>query len=172
MSNIIKADAEVVISSSPHGPRGQPLRWLFPRPVLPVLPVNLIARNPDIQAPRVRIITNIRRTLIHVLCTVRPQEGRRRHIHYLPSMGCKSSRRTGRYLLLMEGRAQEWVIRYREFQNGYTIVKRLDEPGEIGWIAPTDGSSQIRVGRLREIPTAPPGQYRPEELYNLAFPLE
>lgn len=153
MSNIIKADAEVVISSSLMGPGGSPYVGVPPtRPT--ILPVNLIARNPDIQAPRF---------------VLRRVEG---DIFTLTINGMQVVEKDGKVFAAMEGRAQEWVIRYREFQNGYTIVKRLDEPGEIGWIAPTDGSSQIRVGRLREIPTAPPGQYRPEELYNLAFPLE
>ncbi|KAI6152656.1 hypothetical protein BKA82DRAFT_35192 [Pisolithus tinctorius] len=140
MSNIIKADAEVVISSSLIGPGGSPYVGVPPtRPT--VLPVNLIARNPDIQAPRF---------------VLRRVEG---DIFTLTINGMQVVEKDGKVFAVMEGRAQE-------------IVKRLDEPGEIGWIAPTDGSSQIRVGRLREIPTAPPGQYRPEELYNLAFPLE
>ncbi|KAI6146341.1 hypothetical protein BKA82DRAFT_994189 [Pisolithus tinctorius] len=153
MPNNIKADAEVVISSALNGAGGNP--YVGISLILPtILPVNLISRSSDIRPPKF---------------ILRRVEG---DIYTLTINGMQVVELEGKVFAVVEGRAQEWVIRYRELQDAYTIVKRLDEPGENGWIAPTDGKGpQISVGPLGKTPTAPPG-YLESELYRFYFPDE
>ncbi|KAI6152659.1 hypothetical protein BKA82DRAFT_1008462 [Pisolithus tinctorius] len=153
MPNNIKADTEVVISSALNGAGGNP--YVGISLILPtILPVNLISRSSGIRPPRF---------------ILRRVEG---DIYTLTTNGMQVIELEGKVFAVVDGRTQEWVIRYRELQDAYTIVKRLDEPGEIGWIAPTDDKSpQITVGPLQQTPTAPPG-YLETELYRFEFPSE
>ncbi|KAI6146335.1 hypothetical protein BKA82DRAFT_994197 [Pisolithus tinctorius] len=152
MPNNIQADAEVIISSALNGIGGNPYIGISLN--LPtILPVNLIPRIPGVQPP---------------VFVIKRVEG---DIYTLTINGMQVIELEGRVFAAVEHAPQEWVIKYRELQDAYTITKRLPIPEEIGWIAPIDGeNAQIRVGPLNTTPTAPPGQYPLEELYKFQFP--
>ncbi|KAI5999749.1 hypothetical protein F5J12DRAFT_928613 [Pisolithus orientalis] len=143
---------------------GEPLRWHFPDPTYH--PTSQL----DCKELRYPTSEGTNRHLTYpYLFVLRHVEG---DIYTLTTNGMQVIELEGKVFAVVEGRAQEWVIRYRELQDAYTIVKRLDEPGEIGWIAPTDDKSpQISVGPLQQTPTAPPG-YLETELYRFKFPSE
>ncbi|KAI6114753.1 hypothetical protein EDD16DRAFT_1517605 [Pisolithus croceorrhizus] len=150
MPNNIRADSEVIISSALDG---NP--YVGVPPILPtILPINLIEREPDVRPPRFifrRVGDNIYTLTINGLQVIELE---------------------GRLFAAVEGSAQEWVVTYRENHDAYTIVKRLNPPEEIGWIAPIDGESrQILVGPLIVGRSLPPF-YPPQELYRLEFPDE
>ncbi|KAI6152652.1 hypothetical protein BKA82DRAFT_4113075 [Pisolithus tinctorius] len=153
MPNNIKADTEVVISSALNGIGGNPYVGIpLNRPTR--LPVKLIERIPGVRPPRF-IFTRVED-----------------EVYTLTINGLNVVEQQGKLFAVTEEPAQEWVVRYRAFHDAYTIVKRLDSREEIGWMAPTqDGDRQIRIGRLGEIPTVPPG-YLDRELYRFAFPEE
>ncbi|KIO12280.1 hypothetical protein M404DRAFT_994196 [Pisolithus tinctorius Marx 270] len=153
MPNNIQANAEVIISSALNGIGGNP--YVGVPLILPtILPINLIQRTPGIRPP------------VFVFKRV---EG---DIYTLTINGMPVVELEGMLFAAVEQAPQEWVIKYRELQDAYTITKRLDAPEEIGWIAPTnEGNPQLRVGPLNDTPTAPPGQYPLEQLYRFQFPL-
>ncbi|KAI5999757.1 hypothetical protein F5J12DRAFT_846586 [Pisolithus orientalis] len=175
MLNNIQADAEVIISSALNGIGGNPYVGISLN--LPtILPVNLIPRIPGVQPPVVCIIVPpsahdeyliISHSYV-VQFVIKRVEG---DIYTLTTNGMQVIELEGRVFAAVEHAPQEWVIKYRELQDAYTITKRLPVPEEIGWIAPIDGeNAQIRVGPLNDTPTAPPGQYPLEELYKFQFP--
>ncbi|KIK12686.1 hypothetical protein PISMIDRAFT_689272 [Pisolithus microcarpus 441] len=148
MPNNLKADAEVIISSALGG---NPYVGV-PRILPTILPVNLIERESGVQPPR------------FVFRRVGDD------IYTLTINGLQVAELEGKLFAVVEGNAQEWVVRYRENHDAYTIVKRLDSPEEIGWIAPIDDDSeQIGVGPLIVGRSFPPF-YPPQELYRFEFP--
>ncbi|KAI6152651.1 hypothetical protein BKA82DRAFT_4113054 [Pisolithus tinctorius] len=176
MPNNIQANAEVIISSALNGIGGNP--YVGVPLILPtILPINLIQRTPGIWPPVVRIIVLppahdeyliISRSYV-VQFVFKRVEG---DIYTLTINGMPVVELEGMLFAAVEQAPQEWVIKYRELQDAYTITKRLDAPEEIGWIAPTnEGNPQLRVGPLNDTPTAPPGQYPLEQLYRFQFPL-
>ncbi|KAI5999786.1 hypothetical protein F5J12DRAFT_267388 [Pisolithus orientalis] len=147
MPSNIKADFEVIISSALPGDPYVGISLLLPT----ILPVNLIERAPGVRPP---------------VFVFRRVEG---DIYTLSINGMQVIELERRLFAALERPAQEWVIKYRQFHDAYTITKRLDSREEIGWIAPVKGESkQIHIGPLGQIDTAPPG-YPPRELFNFQF---
>ncbi|KAI5983120.1 hypothetical protein EDD15DRAFT_2376860 [Pisolithus albus] len=148
MPNNLKVDAEVIISSALEG-----YPYVGIPPILPtILPVNLIEREPGVQPPRFifRRVGN--------------------NVYTLTINGLQVVEFKGNLFAAVEGVPQEWVVTYRENLDAYTIVKRLDSPEEIGWIAPIDGDNrQIGVRHLIVGPSNPPF-YPPQELYRFEYP--
>ncbi|KAI6043715.1 hypothetical protein EDC04DRAFT_639181 [Pisolithus marmoratus] len=150
MPNNLKEDTPVVIYSTLDG---NPYVGI-PQTLPIVIPVNLIKREPDVQPPRF-IATRVGE-----------------HAFTLTINGYRTIELEGGLFGAVKYPPQEWVITYREYHDAYTIVKRLDAPEEIGWIAPIeDESQQIRIGPLVTSRSLPP-LYPPQELYRFEFPEE
>ncbi|KAI5999759.1 hypothetical protein F5J12DRAFT_895008 [Pisolithus orientalis] len=133
MPNNIQADIPVIISSALNGPGGNPYVGT-PRILPTVLPVILIQRDPGVRPP-VFMFTRVGGD-----------------IYTITANGMQVVEMDGKLFTMVEGPPQEWVIRYRELQDAYTIAKRLDTPEEIGWIAPTDGEDpQVAVEHYGDI---------------------
>ncbi|KAI6042263.1 hypothetical protein EDC04DRAFT_3088704 [Pisolithus marmoratus] len=121
-----------------------------------IIPVNLINREPGVRPPRF---------------IVKRVEG---NVYTLSINGYQTVELEGRLFGAVELPPQEWVITYRKNHDACTIVKRLDSPEEIGWIAPIedeDERRQIHVGPLVTGRSYPPF-YPPQELYRFEFPKE
>ncbi|KAI6032351.1 hypothetical protein BKA83DRAFT_682620 [Pisolithus microcarpus] len=147
MPNNLKTDSEVVIYSALDGNPYVGVPQILPT----ILPVNLIEREPGVQPPRF----------------IFRQVGD--NVYTLTINGLQVIELEGKLFAVVEGDLQEWVVTYRENHDAYTIVKRLDSPEEIGWIAPIDNNSrQIRVGPLIVGWSFPPF-YPPQELYRFEF---
>ncbi|KAI6014108.1 hypothetical protein PISMIDRAFT_684468 [Pisolithus microcarpus 441] len=143
MPNNLKADVEVIITPALPGNSYVGIPVILPT----LLPVNLIQREADIQPQRFifrRVDLDVYTLSIH---------------------GFQVIELEGRVFSGVDQRPQEWVVRYRENYDAYTITKRLYGPEEIGWIAPIDEENpQILVGPIGEGPS-----YPPEVLFKFEF---
>ncbi|KAI6146333.1 hypothetical protein BKA82DRAFT_20110 [Pisolithus tinctorius] len=175
MPSNIQVNAPVVISSALDGPGGSPYVSI-PNIQPTIIPINLIQRDPSFQPLVVRIAvpSSAHDEYLIISLSYFVQFVFKRvedHVYTLTTNGKQVVDVEGKLFAMAGGPVQEWVIKYRELQNAYTITKRLDTPEEIGWIAPTyGGDPQIRVGPLNDTPTAPPGQYPLEQLYRFQLP--